>query len=70
MLGEARLPLLGRVSMDLVILDASEAPEVKVGDEVEFLGDHARLDDVATAAGTAPYEILTGFAGTIRRSGA
>jgi alanine racemase len=32
---------------------------VKVGDEVEFLGDTITLDDLATASNTAPYEILT-----------
>jgi alanine racemase len=65
MIGEAKLPLLGRVSMDLVILDAAAAPGAQVGDEVEFLGDHARLDDVAAAAGTISYEILTSFAGLV-----
>jgi alanine racemase len=65
MIGEAKLPLLGRVSMDLVILDAAAAPGADVGDEVEFLGDHARLDDVAAAAGTIAYEILTSFAGVV-----
>jgi alanine racemase len=36
---------------------------------VEFLGVNAPLDDVAQLAGTAAYEILTTFAGTVRRSG-
>ncbi len=66
-LGGVQLPLLGRVSMDLLILDASAAPEAAVGDYVEFLGHAARLDDVAAAFGTAPYEVLTTFAGAVRR---
>ncbi|MGE0829636.1 MAG: alanine racemase [Hyphomonadaceae bacterium] len=61
-----KLNLLGRVSMDLVILDATDAPGAKVGDKVEFLGEHARLDEIAEAAGSAPYEILTTFAGGVR----
>jgi alanine racemase len=61
-----RMPLLGRVSMDLVILDATHAPDASVGDEVEFLGEEARIEDVAAAAGTLPYEILTTFAATVR----
>jgi alanine racemase len=36
---------------------------------VEFLGANAPLDEVAQRAGTASYEILTTFAGTVRRSG-
>ena len=34
----------------------------KVGDEVEFLGDHVTLEEVAALAGTNAYEILTGLA--------
>jgi alanine racemase len=63
-----RLPLLGRVSMDLLIFDASAAPEIRSGDTVELLGDEAHIDDVAAAAGTAPYEILTTLVGTVRRA--
>ncbi len=49
--------------MDLVSLDVSAIPakQIKVGDEVEFLGDSMPLDDVAAAAGTVAYEILTGL---------
>jgi alanine racemase len=61
-------PLLGRVSMDLVVLDVSECPEAEPGAWVEFLGAGAPLDRVAARAGTAPYEILTTFAGTVRRA--
>lgn len=61
-------PLLGRVSMDLVVLDVSDCPEAEPGAWVEFLGPNAPLDRVAARAGTAPYEILTTFAGTVRRN--
>jgi len=63
-----KLPLLGRVSMDLLIFDAAAAPDLRPGDMVELLGDHAHIDDVAAAAQTAPYEILTTFAGSVRRA--
>jgi alanine racemase len=66
----ARLPILGRVSMDLVIIDVSGCDNVRPGVMVEFLGPNAPLDDVAHLAGTAPYEILTTFAGLVRRTGA
>ncbi len=67
--GERR-PILGRVSMDLTIIDVTGAAAAQPGAMVEFLGDGAHLDDVARLAGTASYEILTTFAGTVRRSGA
>ncbi len=67
--GERR-SILGRVSMDLTILDVTGCAEAQPGAMVEFLGDAANVDDVARLAGTASYEILTAFAGTVRRSGA
>jgi len=54
-------PIAGRVSMDLVTLDVTDVPGelVAPGVEVEFLGDAVLLENVAAAAGTANYEILT-----------
>lgn len=69
-LGGEKRPILGRVSMDLIILDVSGCAEAQPGAMVEFLGPNAPLDEVAALAGTAPYEILTTFAGTVRRMGA
>jgi alanine racemase len=55
------VPIVGRVSMDLVTLDVTDIPEPLrcEGAEVEFLGDTIRLEDLAAAADTANYEILT-----------
>lgn len=69
-LAGARLPILGRVSMDLTIIDVTDCNDAAPGDMVEFLGDNVKLDDVAALAGTAPYEILTTFAGVVRGTGA
>lgn len=69
-LAGAKCPVLGRVSMDLTIVDVSNCTQARVGDWVEFLGPNAPLDDVARLAGTAAYEILTTFAGTVRRGAA
>ncbi len=69
-LGGAKCAILGRVSMDLTILDVTGRAEAQPGAMVEFLGPNAPLDDVAALAGTAPYEILTTFAGIVRRTGA
>jgi alanine racemase len=67
-LGGRKLPLLGRVSMDLVVLNVADCAEARPGAWVEFLGPDAPLDDVAQLAGTASYEVLTTFAGTVRRA--
>ena len=60
---ETRVRVVGRVSMDLITLDVSGlAPaEVQPGDTVELLGRRVLLDDLARAAGTIGYEILTGL---------
>ncbi len=56
-----RAPIVGRLSMDLVTLDVTDVPPeaVRIGAEVEFLGDTISLDEFAALAGTANYEILT-----------
>ncbi|MEI9431195.1 alanine racemase [Mesorhizobium sp. Cs1299R1N3] len=56
----ARLPFLGRVSMDSIILDISALPPGKLreGDLVELLGPSQSVDDAAGHAGTIGYEIL------------
>jgi alanine racemase len=56
-----RLPVLGRVSMDLIAADATDAPTLREGDAVELFGPHMPLDAVARAAGTIGYELLTGL---------
>ena len=54
-----RLPVLGRVSMDLIALDASDHPAARPGAPVELLGPDAPLDEVAATCGTLAYEVLT-----------
>ena len=54
------MPVVGRVSMDLITLDVTDMPDAAAsGDEVELLGDTITLDEVAALAGTNEYEILT-----------
>lgn len=56
-----RVPLAGRVSMDLIAIDVTELGEsaVKRGDMVELIGDTICLDEVAARASTIGYEVLT-----------
>lgn len=59
----ARLPFVGRVSMDSIVVDISALPAgaLSPGDLVEVIGDSQTVDDVARLAGTIGYEILTGL---------
>ena len=61
-------PYVGRVSMDLIVLDVTYAPAARLGEDVELLGDYVRLDALASAADTAPYELLTSFGAAMRKS--
>ena len=64
-----RVPIVGRVSMDLVTLDVTDAPAaaLAVGQEVEFLGDTISLEDFAFAARSANYEVLTSLGARVPR---
>ena len=66
-LGEVALPVIGRVSMDLITLDVSHAPEVGPGDMIDLIGPHHDVDALAAAAGTIGYEILTSLGRRYRR---
>jgi len=54
-----KVPFLGRVSMDLITIDATAVPQLKPGDFVELMGDTLTSDHVADIAGTIGYEVLT-----------
>ncbi|MCL5775613.1 alanine racemase [Limibaculum sp. FT325] len=54
-----RLPGAGRVSMDLITLDVTGCAEIGPGTMVEILGPSQGVDQLAAAAGTIGYEILT-----------
>ncbi|MFN8983878.1 MAG: alanine racemase [Alphaproteobacteria bacterium] len=62
------LPMVGRVSMDLITLDVTEAPGLAPGDRVTLIGGAAPSpDDLAAQAGTIGYEILTSLGDRYRR---
>jgi len=52
-----RVPLIGRVSMDMITLDL-RGVNAKVGDAVELWGDNLSVDEVASQAGTISYELM------------
>ncbi len=69
LLGGERCPLLGRVSMDLTMVDVTQAPGVREGDAALLLGEAPGLaaDEVAARSGTISYEILTGIRARVER---
>jgi alanine racemase len=68
-LGDRRLPVMGRVSMDLITLDlGTTAPDGAVpGAMVELIGPSHGVEELAQEAGTNGYEVLTALRGRTRR---
>jgi alanine racemase len=66
-----RAPIIGRISMDQTVVDVTEIPSAKAGDEVVLLG--AQDNELITAevhahwAGTIPWEIFTSIAARVER---
>lgn len=63
LVGGKRVPQVGNICMDQMMVDVSEVPDVKVGDEVVLIGSQGNekisCREVADWAGTITYEILT-----------
>ncbi|MGM0769732.1 MAG: alanine racemase [Pseudomonadota bacterium] len=62
-----RIRLIGRVSMDMLAVDLSPAPEAREGDSVELWGAQVSVDEIAAHAGTIGYELLTGVTARVPR---
>jgi len=53
------VPMAGRVSMDLTTFDVTDFPAIRTGAMLTLIGDGQTPDDLAAAAGTNGYEVLT-----------
>lgn len=62
-----RCPLLGRVTMDQIMVDVSSLPECSSGDEVELFGENILVSEVAQLAGAIPWSVLTGITPRVTR---
>jgi alanine racemase len=66
-----RLPIVGKISMDLTLVDATEATHVDVGDETVLIGKQGdreiRVEELAGLVQTIPYEILTRIGARVPR---
>ena len=69
LVGGALCPFLGTVSMDLIVIDVTEAPadSVERGAPATLIGEALDIDEVARRAGTIGYEILTRLGPRYRR---
>ena len=66
-----RVPLVGRTSMDVTVVEISRVPDARAGDIVTFIGsdrdEEITVEEVADRAGTINYEVLTGLTGRLPR---
>ena len=53
-----RCHILGNVCMDMMIVDITDAENIKIGDPVELFGENIPADELASLAGTINYELL------------
>ena len=71
LVGGRRCAVLGRVTMDMIVVDASSVPNVSPGDEVVLIGRQGDAEilatEVAERAGTIAWEIFTGIGMRVRR---
>lgn len=56
-----RVPLVGRVSMDMITLDLRSVPQAEVGDRVQLWGPGLPAEEIAACAGTLAYELFCGL---------
>ncbi|MEN8170055.1 MAG: alanine racemase [Pseudomonadota bacterium] len=60
LLNGKRVPLVGRVSMDMITVDLRQQPGAHIGDEVVLWGEGLPVEEIAECAATIPYELLCG----------
>ncbi|MCR6721867.1 MAG: alanine racemase [Chitinophagaceae bacterium] len=60
-------PVVGSVCMDMTMVDVTDIPGVKEGDDVIIFGRSLPVQDMARRAGTIPYEIMTGISQRVKR---
>lgn len=66
-IGGQRIPIIGRICMNLCMIDLSSLPRARSGDTVELIGQTYTADDMAADCGTIPYEVTTRINWSIER---
>jgi alanine racemase len=65
--GGRRTKLVGRVSMDMIVIDITDLDAVGIDSEVELWGGNLPIDEVAQACGTIGYELMCAVAPRVAR---
>jgi alanine racemase len=60
-------PVIGTVCMDMTMVDVTDIPAAKEGDEVIIFGKDLPIQQLAQSASTITYEIMTGISGRVKR---
>jgi len=71
LIGGQRCPVVGRVSMDYIMVDVGHLPQCSIGDVVTVIGrdgfEEIKVEDVAGALGTIPYEVTCRLGRRVKR---
>ncbi|GMQ25572.1 bifunctional UDP-N-acetylmuramoyl-tripeptide:D-alanyl-D-alanine ligase/alanine racemase [Algoriphagus sp. oki45] len=62
-----KAPVIGNVCMDMTMVDISQIPEVREGEQAIIYGEGIPLRDLADRIGTIPYELLTNISSRVKR---
>jgi alanine racemase len=62
------IPVIGRISMDMTMINLSTLIDVKVGEEVEIFGKNRPIEELAKQLNTIPYEVLTSVSARVVRT--
>ncbi len=66
-INEKKYPTIGNVCMDMTMIYLGKEHDIHLNDEVEVLGEHISIIDLAESAHTIPYEILTSIGSRVKR---
>jgi alanine racemase len=61
LVNQQRVPLIGRVSMDMITVDLNSQPQAAPGDPVTLWGNNLPIEEIAMHADTIPYTLLCGI---------
>ncbi|MEG8098708.1 alanine racemase [Candidatus Liberibacter brunswickensis] len=53
-----KVPILGKITMDMTMFDITDSTGIKVGDYIQIFGSNIKLDDVAISSGTTNHDLL------------
>lgn len=62
-----RVPLIGRVSMDMITVDLGAQSNAKAGDAVTLWGEELPVEEIALCANTIPYTLVCGVTQRVRQ---